>query len=100
MDRLVALQSQAQTVAANGERTGAWTTYATVWAEERELPSGEVVVSGTEQAQKTMIFFVRFRTDITERHRVSYGGSDFDIENIREIGRREGLELRCRRHAG
>lgn len=100
MDRLVALQSQAQGVAANGERTGSWSTYASVWAEMREISGREVIASGTDQAQKQVIFFIRYRSDVTERHRMSYDGDFYDIENIREIGRRAGLELRCTRHTG
>lgn len=100
MDRLVALQARVDTVAANGERTGAWQTYASVWADVREVTGREIIASGTEQAQKQVIFFLRYSSAITEQHRVSYSGDDYDIENIREIGRREGLELRCVRHRG
>jgi len=102
LDRRISLQSQAVSVSGNGERTaGAWTSYATnVPAEERQQSAREIMASGTEQAQITMAFIIRYREDVTTRHRAVYNGDIYDIEAVREIGRREGLELQCTRHRG
>lgn len=101
MDRKIALQSQALSVAANGERkAGPWATYASVWAEERQTTARETMTGKTEQAQRSMAFTIRWRGDVTERHRVLYDGDAYDIVGIREIGRREGLELLTQRHQG
>lgn len=100
MDRQAELQSKAATASTNGERAGAWTTYETVWATVRETPAREIIAGNTEQAQKTLILFIYYHSSVTERHRVLFEGDAYDIENIREIGYREGMELRCVRHQG
>lgn len=101
LDRLVALQSQAVSVGANGERkAGAWSTYASVWAEERQITAREAMTGKTEQAMRAMAFIIRWRSDVTERHRVVYDGAAYDITGIREIGRREALELLTERQQG
>lgn len=100
MDREIALQHKAGTASANGERNGAWTTYETVWATVREMPAREILADQTEQAQKRLVFFIYWHDTVSERHCVSYNGSLYDIENIREIGYRAGMELSTVRHQG
>lgn len=100
LDRRIELQAANFTVSASGERSENWSVFATVWAEERERPVREIEAGGTEQAQKEIVFFIRYRSDLSERNRVVYKGSVFNIENIREIGRKEALELRCRKFQG
>lgn len=100
LDRQIQLQSSTPSQNTSGEKIASWATYDTVWAEEIDVPAREKIASGTEQSIKQMGFLIRYRSDVTRRHRVVYNGENYDIEDMREIGRREALELRCVRHTG
>lgn len=100
MDRQVELRSATETRSASGERVLTWATFATVWADLRHKAAREIDVSAQHLSQGEMIVFIRYRTDVTARQQVKVGAEIYDIQNVREIGRGEGLELLCVRFAG
>lgn len=100
MDRRVELHAAAETRSDSGARVFVWSVFATVWAEVRDKPAREIDLSGRTEAQQETVFFIRYRADVTPRQRVFYGGQSYDIQNVREIGRREGLELLTLRFTG
>ncbi len=75
-----------------------------VWAEIARTRA-ELVEGGATEEQKdqgavtvaTLAFRARYVPGITLADRVSYGGQAFDIVELAEIGRREGLELKLKR---
>jgi SPP1 family predicted phage head-tail adaptor len=93
MDRLVVLQAVTETRSASGAVTQAWATLATVWAQLVSSRGSERLEAAGEQARQTRIWRIRHRTDITNKHRLTYDGTVHEILSITEIGRREGLEL-------
>lgn len=56
------------------------------------VSGGEVVRSGVERAVKLVRFVVRWM-EITEGDRVVYDGEYWNILHLKEIGRREGIEI-------
>jgi len=48
-----------------------------------------------EGANTAIIFRIRFLVGVTTDHRIGYAGRIFNIREVKEIGRRVGLELRC-----
>lgn len=93
MDRRIALQSLTVTKSSSGAPQNTWTTQATVWAEFRQTKGTEVLEQAQERTKESGIFFIRYRSDVATTWRVQYAGRDWDIVAVREIGRREGLEL-------
>ena len=55
----------------------------------------EFVRNYGDDAKTSIIFRTRFIAGITTADRVSYDGNAYDIRELKEIGRRDGLEIRC-----
>lgn len=100
LDRKVTLQAMAATQDAYGEKKPAYSTLASVWAQRVDQQGREILKNGLAEAQLGTRFFIRYRTDIDEKMRVIDRGDVFDIVQVREIGRQEGLELTCVRAEG
>lgn len=96
MDRRV--QFQRATVLDDGySETEAFEDHgAPVWAKKTDVSDAERLRGGEVQATLTARFVVRwtaFTSDLTPKDRIQYGGTSFRIFGIKEIGRREGLEI-------
>lgn len=93
MDRRITIQRY-EVVGDDGygnEITG-WNDVATVWAEVRQESGREFFASGAIQAERKVTFKLR-PVDVTVIDRVSYDDRLFDIHDVRELGRKEGVEL-------
>lgn len=72
------------------------------WAPVAQLRA-QVIQSGTDEylrgygegAERVIIFRIRYRDGITTDCRVLYQASPFNIREVKQMGRRKGLELRC-----
>lgn len=97
LDRRISLQrSTDETDPVYGEARPVWSTFATVAASVRQV-SGREFLAATEQAgERRAVFVIRWRGDVTTTDRVAYLGEPYDIDDVREIGRREGLEIHAR----
>ena len=73
-----------------------WSTIATVWAAVRQTAGREFLAGSSEVGEQRAVFVVRWLAGITARDRVVYAGRIYDLDDVREIGRREGLELHGR----
>jgi SPP1 family predicted phage head-tail adaptor len=93
LDRRVVIESYTTAQDEVGEPVKSYTTLDTVWAQVRPLRGQERFVAQQEYAEVTTRFRLRHRTDIDEKMRLVYGGDEYDIVAILEIGRREGLEI-------
>lgn len=78
-----------------GQPLKTWTELKSVWADIRPLGSTERFEASQVNRQVTVKMRIYHRTDITERMRILYDGDYYDIQGIKEIGFREGLELLC-----
>lgn len=80
-----------------GNRLGdAWYGYAHVRAECVETRASDFLRAAGEGEQRLTVFRLRWRPDVSTNDRVTLDDTEFDIVEIIEIGRRRGLELRCR----
>lgn len=95
MDRRIIIQKETLTNT-KGSISKSWSELDEVWAAVidragAESPDGDQIV-----AQRTLTFRIRYRSDVTEKMRVRYpeGGSTYyDIREVRELGRQDGLDL-------
>lgn len=98
LDRRVTIEAYTATRDAAGGEARNWAELATVWAEKRDLAGREFLTASQEaQAQVETLWRTRWRPDITAKMRLVHDGVIYDIEGVAELGRRDGLELRCRR---
>lgn len=94
-DRRIELQRETQIVKPSGSVTKEWQTFATVRAEIVQQSATEFLTGFGEAESNTIIFRVRYVADIATSDRVFFSGKPYDLKEIKEIGRRRGLELRC-----
>jgi SPP1 family predicted phage head-tail adaptor len=93
MDRQVAILTYASTRDAAGGVVETWTEGATVPAEKADQTGREFQAAAQTNAEMTTRFWLRWRSDITAKGRLLCEGVVYDIKAIREVGRRDGLEI-------
>ncbi|WEJ14222.1 phage head closure protein [Sinorhizobium prairiense] len=94
LDRRISIERETETVKPSGSVAKAWATVATVWAEIVQQTASEFLTGFGEAENGTMIFRVRWIPGLTTADRVTYAGKVYDLKEITELGRRDGLELR------
>jgi SPP1 family predicted phage head-tail adaptor len=97
LDRVIALQRNVESKSSTGAITSAWTNFATMRSEIVQQSAGEFLTGFGEAETTAIIFRVRYIVGITTADRIVYAGNAYDLDEIKEIGRRRGLELRCER---
>lgn len=98
LDRRVTIESYSTTRDANGGEVRSWSTLATVWANKHDMTGFERGVSNQEAlAEVETTWLIRYRSDVTAKMRLYDGVSYYNIEGIAEIGRKWGLQLKCKR---
>jgi SPP1 family predicted phage head-tail adaptor len=93
MDSRITIQTLVESADAIGYLAQSWTDLATVWADVTPVSGTEVVRSERKVASRSARFYIRYRSDITPKHRISYDGEFYEIRYLREVGRSEGLEI-------
>jgi SPP1 family predicted phage head-tail adaptor len=93
LDRRVTIQRRTQTQAANGEYVNQWNNVATVWATVKDLRGNEFFAARQTNAEVTTRFYLRWHRDITVLDRILCDGVVYDLIQVSEMGRRQGLEI-------
>lgn len=98
LDRVVTLQDVGGTTRTpSGGVVKTWETLATVYASRRDTLGSERVESGVEAMTADTVFKVRWRPDVTAATRLLCDGQAWDVLSAAELGRREWLDLTCRK---
>lgn len=79
LDRRITIQELTVTRGDSGCVIEGWSELDTVWAEKIEEGSREFRSAGALHAEMTRLFRIRHRSDITTKHRISFGGRLHDI---------------------
>lgn len=99
LDRRIALQRYSTTKNEFNEDVPAWSTFATVWAGKSYRRANETTTADEIAAIRVLRFEIRWSSpleDLNPKDRIEYpigSGTLFDITEVNEIGRREGLEI-------
>ena len=96
LDRRITLQRASTTKNGFNEDVEAWGDIATVWASATPVSDAERVRAQQVGAVISMRFQIRFSTavaDLSPTDRLSYNGKTYNITAVKELGRREGLEI-------
>lgn len=78
-----------------GVPSEAWSELATVRAEVIQQSTDEFLATYGETETFAVVFRIRWLGGVTPQHRVAYDGRYLNIREVKEIGRRKLLELRC-----
>ncbi|MGP2493509.1 phage head closure protein [Mesorhizobium sp. PUT5] len=95
LDRTITIQSFTSTVDDYGTPVKAWTDVATVRAEVVQASTEEFIRGWGASDETVIIFRIRWLDGLSNADRCCHHGNTFNIKEIKEIGRRKGLELRC-----
>ena len=107
MDRLLKIESPptGQNTYGEVEATGAWTFFCNAWAEKRDVGGREVLADGVRLGEVTAVFRIWYLPGLSAQHRLTditdgAGGAVYDVVNIKELGRKEGMEVLAKRRDG
>lgn len=76
-----------------GTPVAAWAKLRDAWAAMNQISGTETFKSGKELSSRVSTFTVHYFEGLTAADRISYDSKKWDILTIREIGRRELLEI-------
>ena len=76
-----------------GEPIEGWSTIASVWAEELSVKASERFRGEQSAGYKSIVWRIRYRTDVNNLDRVTHGGQKFDILGVTEEGNKDSLIL-------
>lgn len=97
LDRRARIEQKIVTRDAYLAEVVSWAEVATVWAGKRDLSGREYFAAAATQSDVDCEITIRWRAGIGPELRLVMDGAVYDIESVTEIGRREGLLLRCSR---
>lgn len=95
LDRQITIERETEAVAASGAVSKTWEPIATVRAELVQLSAEEFLTGFGEGDAGGALFRIRFMSGISTADRVSFDDTNYDIDEVAELGRKRGLELRC-----
>ncbi|MBN9335381.1 phage head closure protein [Devosia sp.] len=96
LDRTIEIQTFSTTgTTPAGTPIEAWSKFATLRAAIVQSTAAEYLRGYGEGASTVMIFRTWWKSGVTADHRVRFDGRNFNIREIKELGRQQGMELRC-----
>jgi SPP1 family predicted phage head-tail adaptor len=94
LDRQVVIEVRSLTADGAGQMIETWATLVTVWMRILPQPGGERFAAQQVIGRAVTTFQARWRAGLTvHNHRLNYDGKRWDIQDIRELGRQEGVEI-------
>ena len=94
LDRRLIIEQWSESRDTYGQEVRTWSTLATVWAGVKLNVGKENFVSKEKVKERIVDFKIRFRTDLNNEMRLIYESNYYEIEDIVELGREEGLLIR------
>lgn len=95
LDRLIRVERPSYQDDGHGGLDPVWAKVADIRAQIVQSSTEEFIRSYGVSDETVIIFRTRFINGVTPEDRIEYGGGEYDIKEVKEIGRREGLEIRC-----
>lgn len=94
LDRRITIQRAVTVQDSLGQPVSTWTDLVTVWAKVDWREGGESIEAGEQRsAKQAVLFTVRWMRLLDPQHRVLFEGRAYEIDDVQEVGRREGLIL-------
>lgn len=100
LDQTITLRSVTYTDDGFGGQEEVVTDHATLRAQIVDMSTDEYMRAWGAATEELRIFRTRFLDDVTIDMKVVHDGMRYEIKQIKPIGRRRGLELRCTNGAG
>jgi SPP1 family predicted phage head-tail adaptor len=95
LDKTIEIQRHTLSVDDYGTQTEGWATAATVRAQVMQSTTEEFLRSFGTTSDIAIIFRIRHMEGLTPTDRVQFNGQAYNLNEVKELGRRAGLDLRC-----
>jgi SPP1 family predicted phage head-tail adaptor len=98
LDRRITIKGKSVEQSDSGQEVVTWSDVATVWAAKVENRGAERFAAMQIAGHAIRTFRFRWSPTvsvITVEHQVVCDGIEYDITDVREIGRHEGIEVDC-----
>lgn len=95
LSRRIRIEQASTSPDSYGEPIKTWAALDHVFADIRPVSNTERFEAQQVNRQVEVRMRIHYRADVTEQMRILYDGDYYDIQGIKEIGYREGLELLC-----
>jgi SPP1 family predicted phage head-tail adaptor len=96
LDQRITIQSLTETQNSLGETVNSYSTVATVWGRVVTERGTEAFESARVNARETVRVEIRYRSDVTDKHRIQWNGYNYNIVYTDRTKRREGdMWLTC-----
>ncbi len=93
-DRLIRFERNTPaTIDSIGAPVAVWAKLREAWAKVSPVSGAETFKSAKELSSRVSLFYCHYFAGLTAKDRISYDGLKWDILGIKEIGRRELLEI-------
>jgi SPP1 family predicted phage head-tail adaptor len=97
LDRRITIEQQTETIDGYGQRVKTWSVLNTCWASVVLNIGRQIVASQNIVTERTVDFKIRYRTDLNLNMRIIYNDTYYNIEDINELGREDGLMIKTTR---
>lgn len=94
LDRVITVQRFTEQRDDLGQVTTTWATIATLRAQKIQASTTEYLKGEGFKGEAAVVFRVRWLDGLTVKDRVLSDGIAHDIKELKEIGRRKGLDIR------
>lgn len=95
LDRTITVSRFASAPDDFGTPVATWTPVATLRAQIIQSSTEEFLTAQGANDETVVIFRTRWLDGITTADQLEYEGKLFNVREVKELGRRRGLELRC-----
>lgn len=93
LDRRILIEQNSPAQDEFGSLTAVWSTFATVWARVAPVTGKEIFLSDQVSASADTLFRIRYLKGLNVQMRIVYNDENYNIKNILEIARREGMNI-------
>lgn len=96
LDREVTLRRATVTKDEYNADVETWADLVTVWGSKKDISDGERIAAAATGASITTRFRIRYSADVagvTPEDQLVCEGRTYNITGVKEVGRREGLEI-------
>jgi SPP1 family predicted phage head-tail adaptor len=95
LDRTIVIERVSTTLNDYGVPQETWAPLATMRAQVVQASTEEFIRQFGASSETAIIFRTRWLDGVTPADRIKYAGRQHNIREVKEIGRRRGLELRA-----
>lgn len=99
LDKTITIERREDALGPYREQHVTWLPIATMRAQIVNDSTEEFIRGQGATTETSITFRLRWLDGVTTEHRVTYDGAAYDIKELRELGRRRGLDIRCERSA-